>query len=151
MLSIELTMLHLHEGGKRTLIKMMTRPAAENKSERMILADNLPMAVKLFVATYFPEKSIAFAGMMTTSKGVMYVTTLSDGTQAGFNENGSCVLVDCGMEAVPAGLIPTSVEAFVSFFHPGLSITKVEKTANGHEVTLSNHVTMKVNDLKNVA
>lgn len=133
------------------LVKMITRTAAENKSEKMMFADNLPMAVKLFVTNNFPNKSIAFAGIMTTSKGVMYVTTLNDGTQVGFNGNGSCVLVDCGMEAVPAGLIPTSVEAFVSFFHPGLSITKVEKTANGHEVTLSNHVTMKVNDLKNVA
>ncbi|MBO4607273.1 MAG: PepSY-like domain-containing protein [Prevotella sp.] len=131
-------------------IKMMTRPAA-NKSERMIFVENLPMIVKIFVATCFPNKSIAFAGIMTTSKGVMYTITLNDGTQVGFNENGSCVLVDCGMEAVPAGLIPTSVEAFVSFFHPNLFITKIEKCANGHEVALSNHVTLKVNDLKEVA
>lgn len=126
-----------------SFIQMMIRTTSENKSGEMILAKNLPMAVKIFVQHNFPCRSITFAETINTSKGMMYVVTLNDGIQMEFNETGGWEKIDCKMGAVPATLIPANIEAFMDDFYPCTPIVKMEKTDNGYEVTLSNFFTQK--------
>ena len=134
-----------------SFIQMMTRTTAENKSDKMILAKDLPMAVKVFVMHNFPSRIIAFAETRHTSKGMRYVVTLHDGIQAEFNENGRWVMVDCKLGAVPATLIPANIEAFMDDFYPCTPIVKMMKTDNGYEVTLSNFFTQKFSNVEYVA
>ena len=134
-----------------SFFQMMTRTTTENKSDKMILPNDLPMAVKIFVLHNFPSRSIAFAETRHTSKGMMYVVTLNDGIQAEFNENGSWKMVDCKMGAVPAALIPANIEAFMDDFYPCTPIVKMVKTDNGYEVTLSNYFTQKYSNVEYVA
>ena len=72
-----------------SLIQVMIGTATARKSDKMIFAKNLPMAVKSFVMRNFPTKDIAFAEMRFTSRGMVYVAILNDGEQVVFNENGS--------------------------------------------------------------
>ena len=72
-----------------SLIQVMIGTATARKSDKMIFAKNLPMAVKSFVMRNFPKKDIAFAEMRFTSRGMVYVAILNDGVQVVFNENGS--------------------------------------------------------------
>ena len=130
-----------------SFVQMMTRTTTENKSGKMILAKNLPMAVKSFVQQNFPMRSIAFAETNHTSKGMTYVVTLNDGIQVEFNENGSWEKVDCKTWAIPANLIPTNIEAFMDDFYPCTYIVKMEKAGNGCLVTLSNLFTQKFDHL----
>lgn len=134
-----------------SFIQMMTGATAENKSDKMILAKNLPVAVKIFVQHYFPCRSIAFAETKNTSKGMMYVVTLNDGIHIEFNENGSWEKVDCKMGAIPATLIPANIEAFMDDFYPCTPIVKMEKTDKGYQVTLSNYFTQEFDHLEYVA
>lgn len=132
-------------------IHMMTRPAAEKKSEKMIFVESLPMTAKIFVQRNFPNRSIAFAVKKNTSKGTMYSATLNDGIQVEFNENGSWVMVDCKMSAVPSTLVPASVASFMNAYYSRIPLVKMEKNDNGYEVTLSNYATLKFDKMEYVA
>ena len=133
------------------LINMMTRPAAEKVSNEMIFAEDLPKAVKRFLMNSFPGRSIAFARMITSTKGTMYVITLNDGIRIKINSKGNWEMVDCGMRTVPAALVPASVAAFTSACYPCVPISKIKKTASGYEIILSNHFKLNFNSMENVA
>ena len=133
------------------LINMMTRPAAKKESEKMIFVESLPSTVKFFVQHNFPGRSIAIAEKKITSKGTMYAVTLNDGVQIGFKENGSWEMVDCKMGALPTMLVPETVSTFMNAYYPGIPLVKIEKTANGYEVTLSNYVSLRFGQTQNVA
>lgn len=133
------------------LIHMMTRPATGKKSDKKVLAKNLPMAARFFVQRNFPNRSIAFAEERLTPKGMMYVATLNDGIQVSFTENGSWEKVDCKMGAVPATVVPATVATYMNAFYPNIPMVKIEKTDDGYEVTLSNYVSLKFNNLEYVA
>lgn len=135
-----------------SLIKMMIRTAAENKkSDKAVLAKDLPTAVKFFVQCNFPNGHIAFAEMRLTSKGTIYSVSLNNGIQMVFNENGSWEMVDCKMGAVPTTLVPAKVQAFMDAYYFSTPIVKIAKNDNGYEVTLSNYSTLQFSKLENVA
>ena len=134
-----------------SFIHMMARPSAENKSDKMLIVNNLPIAVKFFVQRYFPNSSIAFAEVRFTSEGMRYVAYLNDGNEVEFNKEGIWEMVDCKSGVVPAYLIPDSVAAFIDAYYSGTSISKIEKIGNDYEVTFSNYITLKFSKLENVA
>ena len=133
------------------LIHRMTRPATEKMSEKAIFTENLPMEVKFFVMNNFPNKSIAFAAQRNTPTGKTYAATLNDGVQVVFSENGSWMMVDCNVDAVPATLVPTSIAAFMDAYYQNIPLVKIEKVADGYVVTLSNYATLKFKDVENAA
>ena len=133
------------------LINMMTRPAAKKESEKMFFAESLPLASKFFVQRNFPNRSIAFMEMKTSSKGAMYLVTLNDGIQINFNENGSWEMVDCKMEAVPSKLVPDMVSTFMDAHYSSIPLVKIEKKSYGFEATLSNYATLKFDTAEKVA
>ena len=134
-----------------SFIHMMTRPSAEKKSDKMLIVNNLPIAVKFFVQRYFPNSSIAFAEVRFTSEGMRYVAYPNDGNEVEFNKEGIWEMVDCKSGVVPAYLIPDSVAAFIDAYYSGTSISKIEKIGNDYEVTFSNYITLKFSKLENVA
>ena len=133
------------------LIHMMTRPAAEKESSKMIFAESLPTTVKIFVQHHFPGRCIALVEKKTTSDGVMYMTTLNDGVQIEFSENGSWEMVDSKMGAMPATLVPDNVAAFMNAYYPSIPLVKIEKKGNGFVVTLSNYVSLRFDQIDKVA
>ncbi len=133
-----------------SFINMMIRPVAEKNCAKIIFASHLPMAVKIFIENNF-SGSIAFAEKKTTSDGLKYGVTLSDGVRIEFNENGGWEMVDCKMGMVPAALVPVNVEAFMDAYYPTTPIVKIQKNSSGFEVTLSNYITLKINNLEYTA
>ena len=122
-----------------TLIQKMTRPT----SEKMIFAENLPMTVKLFVQSTFPDKAIAYVEEKTTSNCTSYDICLNDGMQMRIKNDGSWELMESVSGTVPTTLVPQSVTDFMNKHYPGIPFYKIEKTGNDYKVTLSNCITLK--------
>ena len=127
-----------------SLINMMTRTLTANKGDKMVFAENLPMAAKFFVQEHFPHQAIAYVEKNNKANSTMYEVFLNDGTMVGFNENGCWSWVDCKTEAVPAALIPELVSQYMAASHVNNSVVRIDKTGNGYEFALSNDVVMKL-------
>ena len=110
-----------------------------------IPAAQLPAAVKNFVQKNFPGKSIAYAEKDAEFSGTKYEVNLNDGTQIDFDRNGNWDKVDCHMVAVPAALVPASIQQYVKATFSGASVVKIDKERHGYDVELSNGVELKFN------
>ena len=126
------------------LIGMMTRFVACKANDKIIMAKQLPMSVKLFVQQNFPHLSIAYAEKRGKGQSAGYDVSLNDGTELYFSVNGKWDMVDCKSEALPSSLIPDSVYNIIDRRFTDAQFVKINKTRNGYEITLSNGVIMKL-------
>ena len=108
-----------------------------------IPVDQLPAAAKTFVQQFFADKTIVFAEVEMKLMGKEYEARLSDGTKITFNSNGVWDKVDCKYQAVPAGLVPQALTAYVQANYPGTMIVKIDKKLYGYELEISNGLDLK--------
>lgn len=108
-----------------------------------IPVDQLPAAAKTFVQQFFADKTIVFAEVEMKMTGREYEARLSDGTKITFNADGVWDKVDCKYQAVPAGLVPQVLAAYVQANYPGTMIVKIDKELYGYELEISNGLDLK--------
>jgi len=107
-----------------------------------IPVNQLPAAAKTFVKNNFKGKTIASA----EKDGTTYECRLDDGTKIEFNRNGVWDKVESESNAaVPAKLVPRSIQQYVKAHYADCVITKIDKERYGYEVELSNDVDLKFN------
>ena len=106
-----------------------------------IPVEQLPVAAKTFVQTHFQGKKILYAEKDWNS----YECRLNDGTKIEFNRKGNWKKVDCHMTAVPAGIVPETIQQYVTSNFPGTIITKIDKERYGYDIELSNDIDLKFN------
>ncbi|MBR2154968.1 MAG: PepSY-like domain-containing protein [Bacteroidaceae bacterium] len=107
-----------------------------------IPVEQLPAAAKAFVQKTFPGKKIIYA----EKDYGKYEARLDDGTEIDFDKKGNWDKVDCHMTAVPAAIIPTAIQQYVTATFPGQIITKIDKERRyGYEIELSNDIELKFN------
>jgi hypothetical protein len=106
-----------------------------------IPVEQLPVAAKTFVQTHFQGKKILYAEKDWNS----YECRLNDGTKIEFNRKGNWKKVDCHMTAVPAGIVPETIQQYVTSNFPGTVITKIDKERYGYDIELSNDIDLKFN------
>ena len=106
-----------------------------------IPVEQLPAAAKTFVQTNFQGKRIIYAEKDWNS----YECRLDDGTKIEFNRKGTWKKVDCHMVAVPAAIVPATIQQYVETSFPGNIITKIDKERYGYEIELSNDIDLKFN------
>ena len=107
-----------------------------------IPVEQLPAEAKTFVQTNFQGHKIIYAEKDWNS----YECRLDDGTKIEFNKKGNWKKVDCNnMTAVPAGVVPITIQEYVKANFPGTLITKIDKERYGYEIELSNDIDLKFN------
>lgn len=106
-----------------------------------IAVESLPAAAKTFVQTNFPKAKIIYAEKDRNS----YECRLADGTEIEFNRKGNWKKVDCHTTAVPAALVPKTIQQYVNSKFQGTIITKIEKERYGYDIELSNDIDLKFN------
>ena len=106
-----------------------------------IPVEQLPAAAKTFVQTNFQGKRIIYAEKDWNS----YECRLDDGTKIEFNRKGNWKKVDCHMVAVPAAIVPATIQQYVETSFPGNIITKIDKERYGYDIELSNDIDLKFN------
>ena len=117
---------------------MMTKTFSN--SNKMVLAQNLPMNIKLFIMKNFPQLSITFA-----SENNGYEVELNDETMVYFDKNGSWKKIENRNVALKTDFIPTSIQEFVTKTFFGQRIVMVEKKEEGFDVKLSNYIVLSFN------
>ena len=110
-----------------------------------IPAAQLPAAAKTFVQKNFPGKTIAYAEKDAEFMNTKYEVSLNDGTQIDFDKNGNWDKVDCHMVAVPAAIVPATIQQYVNANFAGISVVKIDKERHGYDVELSNGIEIKFN------
>ena len=106
-----------------------------------IPVEQLPAAAKTFVQTNFQGKRIIYAEKDWNS----YECRLDDGTKIEFNRKGNWKKVDCHMIALPAAIVPATIQQYVSANFPGTVITKIDKERYGYDIELTNDIDLKFN------
>ncbi len=102
-------------------------------------ADVLPQVARSMLKKHFGSKEISMVKVDTKSYGGKeYEVILTDGTEIEFDNSGNWTEVDCGRNAVPAGLIIKPVADYVKSNYSGAKIIHIEVKRSKYEVELSN-------------
>jgi len=112
-----------------------------------VAVDQLPAAVKTFVAQKFPTQKILFAekdsGLFEKTK---YEVRLDDGTKAEVYKDGTWDKVENKSKGVPTSFVPKGIADYVKANYAATPVTKVDKEKYGYEVELSNGLELKFNE-----
>lgn len=107
-------------------------------------ANVLPRAARTMLDRHFSGKAVSVVKVDTESADRKeYDVTLADGTEIEFDNAGNWTDVDCGRNAVPAGLIIKPVADYVKRNHPKAKIVHIEANRSGYEVELNNGVELE--------
>jgi len=102
--------------------------------ERTVSPDKLPDQAKQFIATNFNG-----VDMLSVRKdGFHYEAVLFDGTELEFRHNGQWIKVDCGMNQLPAGVLPANTAQYLTAKFPMNFATHVKYEHKRYEVELNN-------------
>lgn len=119
----------------------------------MAMADDMPIDykevpanAKTFVTKYFPSSKVTAATKDTEFLGgTEYTVYLDNGTKIDFNSKGVWTEVECGVTAVPAGIVPVKIANYVKTKYEGSDIVKIDVDKTDYEIRLSNGLEMKFN------
>ena len=112
-----------------------------------VVADQLPAAVKTFVAKHFPKQKVVFAERDSDFlEKTKFELRLGDGSKVEVYKDGTWNKVENKTSGVPAGLIPKGIAGYVKENYAAFPVIKVEKERYGYEVELSNGLELKFNE-----
>lgn len=107
--------------------------------ERHISADKLPQKAQTFLNQHFPSINV----ISVKKDGFQYEVNLMDGTSLEFNHSGKWTKVDCQMRPVPDGIVPASIQTYVTTNFTPNYIIKIKQERREYEVELSNDLELK--------
>lgn len=105
--------------------------------------EKLPKQAKEFVKQYFPNEKISYIKIDEEILETTYDIVFVSGTEVEFNKEGIWKEVDCKYNAVPEGILPQNIAAYVKQNFPESFVTQIEKKRYRYEVELSNRLDME--------
>ena len=106
-----------------------------------IPVEKLPQAAKAFVQANFKGQKIVFAEKDWNS----FDCLLADGTKIEFDKKGDWQSVDRDRTAVPAAIVPKTIQEYVKANFPNCVVTQIEKERYGFDVEFVNDITLRFN------
>ena len=98
-----------------------------------IPADELPVAAKTFLNTYYPSIKI----VSTTKDKNEYDVVLANGHSVDFTKDGEWKDVEAPVgQTIPSGFYPAEIDTYIASSAGGAVINEIQKTARGYEVEL---------------
>lgn len=107
--------------------------------DRPIGKDQLPAEAQQFLQEFFSDSEVMLVLEEGTPIRREYDVTLANGTHIEFSADGRCIEVE-SREALPRGIVPPSIQTYVSKYYPTHEITRLERSRREWEVRLSNGV-----------
>lgn len=102
-------------------------------------ANVLPQAAQTMLKRHFKSRTVSMVKVDSRSfGGKEYEVILTDGTEIEFDNSGNWTEVDCGRNAVPAGLIIKPIADYVKRNYSGEKIVHIEVDRSKYEIELSN-------------
>lgn len=110
--------------------------------ERMITREQLPVAAEQFLSKYFPSADIATVSEQGTFASREYDVFFHNGTHIEFSSTGEWREVS-SHKALPQGIVPATIQAYVSEHYPTQPIRHIERSRKEWEVELANGFELK--------
>ena len=107
--------------------------------ERVITREQLPAAAQQFLSEYFPSADIASVREESSLQRREYDVVFYNGTHIEFSAEGEWREVS-SHKALPQGIVPSSIQAYVSEHYPMLPIVHIERSRREWEVGLDNGI-----------
>lgn len=124
------------------LLAILLSVAVASAGEKIYRNANvLPATAQEMLKKHFGSKKVSM--VKVDSKivgGKEYEVILTDGTEIEFNNSGNWTEVDCGRNAVPAGLVIKPISDYVKMNYSNAKIVRIEIHRSKYEVELSNGV-----------
>lgn len=128
------------------LVAVMVMAATSAQAQDKVIDFNqLPKAAQDFIKTYYDQNNVAY---ITEDSGFMskdYEVRLTDGKEIEFDSKGNWTEVDGKRDAVPADIVLTEIQEYVSKRFPNNSIVHIKKTSREYEIELSNGLDLEFN------
>lgn len=102
--------------------------------DRMVSPEKLPNQAKQFIAANFPGVDV----LSVRKDGFQYEAVLFDGTELEYTHGGKWIKVDCGMNPLPAGILPANTAQYLTARFPMNFATHVKYEHKRYEVELNN-------------
>jgi len=102
--------------------------------DRMVSVEKLPNQAKQFIAANFNGVEV----LSVQKDGFKYDVILFDGTELEFKSNGKWTEVNCGMNPLPAGVLPANIAKYLSAKFPMNFATHIKYDHKRYEVELDN-------------
>lgn len=124
----------------------------KDSSEEPVAYDNLPVAAKTFLSTYYNGVNILSLTKDTDYDHVVtFEAKLADGTEVDFNASGEWTSVDAADHMIiPEGIAPAQIVTITTERAPMFGINSISKEKYGYEVELTNGLEMKFDHNFNV-
>ena len=108
-----------------------------------ITAQKLPGAAQKFLKEHFAKNKVVTALLDRDFADNDYTVYLDDGTKIEFTGTGKWESVKNHSGKIPAGIIPTAIQSYISQHYPALGIEKIEHKRYGYEVELTNDLDLR--------
>lgn len=120
---------------------------ARADDDKPIQVNQLPQPAQTFIKKFFPASKVAMAKMETGFFDKSYDVIFTNGDKLEFDKKGTWTEVNCKHSSVPSGVVPATIQKYVSTNYPDAKILRIEKDSKDYEVKLSNGWEIKF-DLK---
>lgn len=110
--------------------------------QRVITREQLPVAAEQFLSKFFPSADIATLSEQRSFPRREYDVYFHNGTHIEFSAEGQWQEIS-SREALPQGIVPRSIAAYVSEYYPSQSIRHIERSRKEWEVGLANGFELK--------
>lgn len=125
---------------KRTIL-LITAALAMNAcadNKQIISFSALPDQAQTFVRTYFNPADVTLVMMEKDLLNTEYDLQLQDGTEINFNADGSLDKAEAKTQALPDGIVPADVAAYVRTMFPNAAMMEYESGSRKQTVGLNN-------------
>ena len=107
--------------------------------DRTVSPDKLPNKAKQFISANFQGAEV----LSVRRDGLKYDVILFDGTEMEFKSNGQWKEVDCGLNPLPAGVLPANIAQYVTANFPANYATKIKYDDRHYEVDMNNNLELR--------
>jgi len=113
-------------------------------NDEQIQFGQLPAESQQVIKKHFASQSIALVKMENDFFDKSYEVIFTNGNKIEFDKKGMWKEIDCKYTGLPATILPTQIQNYVSRNYPEIKINKIEKESrNRYEVELANGLDLK--------
>lgn len=108
-----------------SMLVLATTASAGN--DKPIQVSQLPQTAQQFIKKYFGDRKVAFAKEESDFRK-SYEIAFTTGDKIEFDRKGEWTDIDCKYSAVPAGIVPAQIVAYIAENYPDSQVVQIERT-----------------------
>lgn len=120
-----------------------------NAQKAIITKTALPTSAQTFLRIHFSGQEPTYIIEDKEMFSKDYKVQFADNIEVEFDGNGNWEEIDGNNKAIPINIIPKKIVSYVNTYFTNTVITKIDKSAWGYEINLSNDLELEFNSKGN--